>query len=147
MSKKEALKPNRYYHMIENPSGWDAIEALMKRSKGAATLFIAMLRVMDKQNALMASQKALGEHINTSRQTVNGYIKILSEGGYVQVLKSGKSSIYLINASIAWAGKRSDRLQAEFDCKVLLSLSEQSKAVQQQAWIDRKNNQNKKNKD
>jgi len=137
---KENLKIERDHHytMVENPTGWDAIGKLFKVSSGSGELFLAMLKLMDDRNALVASQQALGEYIGKSRQAINRYLKLLNEKKYIETYKSGRGYIYTINASIAWRGSRSDRLQAEFECKVLLSLSEQTEEVQRKAWVDRK---------
>jgi len=132
--KVELESSMSYYTMIENPHGWDSIATLFKECPaGAGELFLAMVKIMDNRNGLVAGQQALAEYLGTSRQAINRYIKMLKERKYIEVLKSGRGCVYLINASIAWRGPRADRLLAEFDCKVLLSLSEQSKDVQRRA--------------
>jgi hypothetical protein len=71
------------------------------------------------------SQQAIATELKTSRQTVNAAIRFLVEHNFVQVVKAGGSTVYVVNSRVAWQGDRGARYAA-FGADVIAIEAEQS---------------------
>jgi hypothetical protein len=83
-----------------------------------------MVNRMSRSNALVVSQQAIAGELGISRQTVNGAIRFLVEHNFVQVIKAGGNSVYVVNSRVAWQGERGARYAA-FGADVIAIESEQ----------------------
>jgi len=102
-----------------------SIRELLKEEPKAVNLFLFLTEHMDNSNALIVSKETLSEHMDCSVRTITRQVKILKEKGFLQVLKSGPSNVYCVNANIAWTTSGSKREYARFRAEVLISRSEQ----------------------
>lgn len=102
-----------------------AKRALNKENGWALMIFEFLKTNMDNYNAIMCSSAVLEEYFDISRSTVSLAIKALIKHKFVDVIKSGTSSVYLINTEIAWASWANQKEYASFTAKVLVSKSEQ----------------------
>lgn len=104
----------------------DNLETLsfLSTNKSALNLFILLLKHMDGMNALTVSINALTEIMGVSRATVLRSVKFLKEHGYVAVLKTGNSNVYVVNPDIAWTSYGYQKKYCKFPSNVLLSSSE-----------------------
>lgn len=105
----------------------DLIIEMTGENHTAVKIFVWLLQHMDKRNALVVSQQALAEALNLSRQTIHTSTKYLKEKKAVNVLKSGNTNIYAVNAQIAWKADANGKKYALFDAAVYISDSEQDK--------------------
>lgn len=102
------------------------IRKLTSENKVAAELFFFLVETMNEfSNSLIISQEALCEVLNTSRTTLYRATKILIDGKYIQILKSGTSNIYCVNADIVWTKRHDELYTARFQTAVYLTSSEQ----------------------
>ena len=62
---------------------------LIAKEPMAAAILNFMFELMDKTNALIASQQVFMNRFDISRATVSRAIKILRDGGFIYVYKSG----------------------------------------------------------
>jgi lauroyl/myristoyl acyltransferase len=85
-------------------------------------------RMQRGTNAVIISQDAMAEWLGISKSSVIRSINVLNEQHYIQILKSGKSSIYVVNHQVAWQGKRGYRY-ATFGAEILITESEQVESV------------------
>ena len=60
-----------------------------------------------------------------SRATVSRAIKILRDGGFIYVYKSGTSNVYVVNPDLAWKTYGKNRRFCEFPATVVLDYDEQ----------------------
>ena len=95
------------------------------RSPAAMGTLMYMITRMSRSNALVVSQQAIATELKTSRQTVNGAIRFLTEHNFVQVIKAGGSSVYVVNSRVAWQGERGGRYAA-FGADVIAIEAEQT---------------------
>ena len=79
---------------------------------------------MDGYNALMASYRVFEDYTGKSSRTVTRCIKELYDGGYVDILKSGTSNVYIINQAIAWTSYGNQKQYCKFNGNILISASE-----------------------
>lgn len=101
------------------------------KNPSALSLLHYFLSQMDRgTNGVVMSALAIASVTGISQRTVQGAIKALSEAKFIQVLKSGKSNVYVINNQIAWQGKRGARY-ASFGADLIISESEQTVPVDQ----------------
>jgi len=119
------------FTQVDVKDGWDAISNLYLKNPTAGAIFIEMTKSMDESNGLVASMETLGARVGKTRQTVAKACKFLKENKYIEVYKTGSSNVYVLNANIVWKDKHHKRVEAELYCKVLLSLNEQPKDIQE----------------
>lgn len=99
--------------------------ANLARSNGKAyDLFMLLIKNMDGTNALCVSNKALQELLNCSKPTVCKAINYLRDNGWICVLKSGTSNVYIVNPDIAWTSYGDQKQYCKFSANVLLTSSE-----------------------
>lgn len=96
----------------------------LAKNEQAYRLFMLICKEMDGMNALTVSNKALMEILNVSKATVCRAVKFLKDNGYLAVMKSGTSNIYIINPDIAWTSYGNQKQYCKFQSNVLLASSE-----------------------
>jgi hypothetical protein len=102
------------------------IRKLTSENKIAAELFFFLIENMNEfSNSLIVSQEALCEVLNVSRMSLYRATKVLADGKYIQILKSGVSNVYCINADIVWTKRAKETYHAKFNTAVYLTSSEQ----------------------
>lgn len=102
----------------------DLVTMLARSQPKAYDLFMLLLKHMDGSNALTASNVVLSEILDTSVRTVQRSVKILKDYGYICVLKSGTSNVYIVNPDIAWTSYGNQKTYCKFNSTVLLSPTE-----------------------
>ena len=68
--------------------------------------------------------KAIAEGIGGKRETVNRALSYLSKHNFLQIIKAGGVSVYVVNSRVAWQGERGARYAA-FGADVIAIESEQ----------------------
>jgi hypothetical protein len=63
-----------------------------------------------------------------AKRTAQNSIAALADAKFLQVLKSGKSNVYIINSRVAWQGERGMRYAA-FNAEIVLAEIEQTEDV------------------
>jgi hypothetical protein len=101
------------------------LQDLAIRSPSSMGTLMFMCTRMSRSNALVVSQQAIATELKTSRETVNKAIKFLSTHNFIQVIKAGGSSVYVVNSRVAWQGERGARYAA-FGADVIAIEAEQS---------------------
>jgi biotin operon repressor len=98
---------------------------LSMASPAAMGTLMYLVNNMSRSNALVVSQQAIAEGIGGKRGTVNKAIKYLSDHNFIQIIKAGGVSVYVVNSRVAWQGERGARYAA-FGADVIAIESEQS---------------------
>lgn len=128
----EEEKKNNNFFMVYRGAGRGA-ERLIELTQGnhnAASLFLYLSKEMDRQNALVASNKALAEVLKVSEPTMSRAIKYLIEEGFIARFKSGGSSVFVTNPDYVWNAWATGKTSCMFtNSKVLLVKSEQDLTV------------------
>jgi len=107
------------------------LRAIQRDNPSAALVFSVIRENMQiGTNAVTISQAALCKILNRSRATISRATKYLSEKNYVQVIKTGGVSTYVVNEQIAFAGSVGQR-RAVFSATVVAHESEQDEGWDQ----------------
>jgi DNA-binding transcriptional regulator YhcF (GntR family) len=101
------------------------LQDLSMRSPPAMGTLMYLVTRMSRSNALVVSQQAIATELKTSRETVNKAIKFLTAHNFIQVIKAGGSTVYVVNSRVAWQGDRGARYAA-FGADVIALESEQA---------------------
>lgn len=104
------------------------LQKLAMKSPAAMGTLMYLVNHMSRSNALVVSQAAIAAGIGTSRQTVNGALRYLVEHNFVQVVKAGGATVYVVNSRVAWQGERGARYAA-FGADVIAIESEQDRSI------------------
>ena len=100
------------------------IRWLNKKNGNAANILYFILEHMDTKNALMCSYQVFMDYFELSKDTVRRCIKILYENGFLDVLKSGTSNVYIVNQEIAWTSWNNHKRYCKFNGNILISAKE-----------------------
>jgi DNA-binding transcriptional regulator YhcF (GntR family) len=98
---------------------------LSMASPAAMGTLMYLVNHMSRSNALVVSQQAIAEGIGGKRETVNRALRYLVEHNFVQIIKAGGVSVYVVNSRVAWQGERGARYAA-FGADVIAIESEQN---------------------
>lgn len=102
----------------------DDVARLARENGRAYDLFMLLIKHMDGTNALCVSYQALTELLGISDSTLKRAIRYLKDNGWVCVLKSGTSNVYIVNPDVAWTSYGNQKQYCKFKTNVLLSSSE-----------------------
>lgn len=102
----------------------DDVARLARENGKAYDLFMLLIKHMDGTNALCVSNNVLQELLQCGKATVCRAIKYLKDNGWICVLKSGTSNVYIVNPEIAWTSYGNQKQYCKFQANVLLSSSE-----------------------
>ncbi|MDR3668864.1 MAG: replication/maintenance protein RepL [Ignavibacteriaceae bacterium] len=97
---------------------------LMKKSGIASSILNFIMEHMDSKNALICSQQVFIDYFEISRPTVARAIKLLYDNGFIDILKSGTSNVYIVNKEIAWTSWNNQKEYCQFNGNILISKSE-----------------------
>lgn len=115
--------PGGYYMMSRQAE--KNLRALQRQSPSAALMFSVIREHMQiGSNAVTVSQAALGKILNLSRSTIARASKFLADNQYVQIVKTGNVSTYVVNERVAFAGSPGQR-RAVFSATVIAHECEQ----------------------
>ena len=105
---------------------------LIQRDNPSAALMFSVIRehMQIGSNAVTVSQAALGKILNLSRSTISRGSKYLADNKYVQIIKTGNVSTYVVNEQVAFAGSAGQR-KAVFSSTVIAHECEQD-----EGWED-----------
>lgn len=117
----------RFYQVNKDHS--EDLMWLLNKNPMAYKVLLFLLDHMDKYNAVMCSYQVLQEYFGSSRQTLSNAVKLLKENGFVAILKSGTSNIYVVNNDLAWNSWGTNIKYCEFPANIILSISEQEKRI------------------
>jgi len=102
---------------------------LSRRSPVAHQILWLLAERMNRTNAVVMSQKTMGQILGYSRATLSRAIALLKEENWIQVVLSGTSNAYVLNSKVLWrdhGGKR----YASFFAEVVVSEDEQGHPVE-----------------
>jgi DNA-binding transcriptional ArsR family regulator len=101
-----------------------AVSKLAGKNATAFQIFMFICEHMDGYNALMASYQVFMDYTDKSKDTIRKAIKYLYDNGFVDILKSGTSNVYIINQDIAWTSYGNQKKYCKFNGKILIAESE-----------------------
>lgn len=102
----------------------DDLTELAGQNYTAYKVFQFLIKNMDGSNALCVSNVALQEILGYGKATICRAVKYLKENGWICVLKSGTSNVYIVNPEVAWTSYSNQKSYCKFQANVLLSSSE-----------------------
>lgn len=121
--ERENLKKNRNFVQLYR-NNMPEIRWLITKNGLAANILFFLMEYMDNKNAIGCSYIVLEEHFGVSRMTLYRAIKVLEDNGFVGVLKSGNSNVYILNHEVAWSSWENQKKYAKIDSMILVSHKE-----------------------
>lgn len=120
---RENAKKNRDFFQVSRAFALNLAE-LASESKTAFKIFMFLAKHMDGANALCVSMLALEDALGISRSTANRAIKHLKNNGWICVLKTGTSNIYVLNPKVVWSSYANQKKYCQFKTNVIISPTE-----------------------
>jgi Fe2+ or Zn2+ uptake regulation protein len=97
---------------------------LMKKSGIASSILNFIMEHMDNNNALCCSYQVFIDYFDISKDTVRRSIKLLKDNGFIDVLKSGTSNVYIVNEDVAWTSYGDEKKFCKFKGNILVCATE-----------------------
>ena len=119
----EEMKKNSNFVMMYRDH-MPEIRWLISKNGNAANILNFIMEHMDYRNALMCSYQVMMDYFKLSKDTIRRCIKLLYDNGFIDILKSGTSNVYVINQEIAWTSWDNQKKYCQFDGKILISAKE-----------------------
>lgn len=117
-------KPNTYGWLQLEKKAAQELQKLIKASPVAAGTLMYMVNNMSRSNALVVSQQAIADAVGAKRQTINQAIRYLAEHNFIQTIKAGAATVYVVNSRVVWQGNRGHRYAA-FGADIIATEAEQ----------------------
>jgi hypothetical protein len=114
----------------------DDIAKLAGENYTAYKMFTLLIKHMDGNNALIVSRTALSELLQCTEKTISRAVKYLKDSGWICVLKSGTSNVYIVNPDVAWTSYGNQKAYCQFQSNVLLSSTENAEYLNNPKAID-----------
>lgn len=127
--KKEKNSPYSNWYQFNRDHTAEMIWLTNNHPK-AQVILLFLLDQMDDYNAVMCSYQVLQEALDMSTATITRAIKILKDKGYVAILKSGTSNVYVVNKDLAWGSWGKNFRYCKFPANVVLSATENSEYLE-----------------
>lgn len=121
--EQQRNRENKDFVMYFRPF-MDELTRMAGENYTAYKLFQFFCKNMDGTNALVVSMNALSEIMDTSTKTVQRAVKYLKDNGWVCVMKSGTSNVYIVNPDVAWTSYADQKATCSFQANVILCGSE-----------------------
>lgn len=132
---------SKWVQMNYDENAYQADDWLVANSPAAYRIFKFLIANMDNYNAVICPYEIMQEKFGYSKATIERAIKVLKEHQYVGIAKSGTSNVYLINKHLYWNSWGTNYAYAEFDARVIISVSEQDKETQSKVRTELKKRQ------
>ena len=126
--KRSRKSPFANFYQV-NKEHSELLMWLVTANPNAYKILLFLFDHMDKYNAVMCSYTVLQEALNMSRSTASRAVKLLKEKGFIVILKSGTSNVYVVNNDLAWNSWGSNVQYCQFPANIILSASEQEERV------------------
>ena len=120
----KTVQNNQDFVMTFRPA-YKKLREIGYKDPKARVLLDFFLEQMDTENALIVSRQTIAEFLGWGTATVTRKIKVLRDEKCIDVKTTGSSSIYLVNADIAWTTWADKRQYARFRANVFIGKSEQ----------------------
>ena len=129
--KREKNSPFNSFIQV-NKKTYQVEDKLMKESLVAYRRWRFLANNMDSYNAVIVSQEVLTEIFEVSRSTIYRAVKILDEGNYIKIYKSGTSNVYALNDDMVWNSWGTNKKYSKFNANVIISENEQTEEMQKE---------------
>lgn len=107
----------------------DEMNHLALHDRSAYRILWTLVKLMNRQNAVMISQDSLCQLTKFSRPTVKRAVALLRSQQWMDVLKMGTANVYRVNSSVIWQDKAEGRW-ASFNARIILNFAEQDQLTQ-----------------
>lgn len=121
--KREKQSPYRNWYQFNLDHNKDMMW-LVRNSPKAHLVLLFLLEQMDGYNAVMCSYQVFCDALDIGRTTASQAVKTLKEKGFIAVLKSGTSNVYIVNNDLAWKSWGKNKQYCKFPANVILSAAE-----------------------
>lgn len=127
-------KPSTFGWLQLEKKAAKELQSLAIRSPAAMGTLMYMVNHMSRSNALVVSQKAMAKELGISLKSVGNSVKLLALHHFIETIKVGNTSVYVVNSRVAWQGERGARYAA-FGADVIALESEQDHPIDDQPGL------------
>lgn len=110
--------PNNFGWLQFEKKGLHELQKLALKSPAAMGTLMYMVNNMSRSNALVVSQSVIAKTLGIARPTASNAVRYLQAHNFIQIIKAGNATIYVVNTKVAWQGNRGERF-AHFAADVI----------------------------
>lgn len=114
------------------------IRILAETNKLSLKILMILAEKMNRQNAVVVSQKTLCQLVGKGRTSVYNAVKTLEDGRWLKILKIGTANAYIVNERVFWSDLTDKRRYAIFSANVIVSEDEQEMSAEDWDAIETK---------
>ena len=129
-------KPSTFGWLQLEKKAAKELQSLAIRSPAAMGTLMYMVNHMSRSNALVVSQKAMAKELGISLKSVGNSVKLLATHHFIETIKVGNTSVYVVNSRVVWQGERGARYAA-FGADVIALESEQDHPIEDRPALKR----------
>lgn len=122
--KRRKKSPFSDFYQVNRRHSND-MQWLLSESPKAFQILLFLLDHMDKYNAVMCSYTVFQEALGMGRTTASTAVKLLKDHGFIAIVKSGTSNVYIVNNDLAWSSWGTNVQYCEFPANIIISSTEQ----------------------
>lgn len=124
LEAEERLRKNQNFVQLYKQE-LKELRALNAKDPTAMSLLLMLVEKMNKQNAIVMSQKTMMKITGKSRPTISRAVKTLRDTNFMQVIKVGSANAYVINSRVFWQTVSNSKFSV-FSATVIASEDEQN---------------------
>ena len=134
--KQKALeKKNICFVQYSLPLGIEKLVELIEQNKQAAVLFLSIIKLMDRRNGLVASQKSLADMLLMDKAAISRSVKFLVEHEYLRKFDIGGATLFAINHRHVWRDSNDKRRFSLWDANILVDAQIHAEYVAKSAAV------------
>lgn len=104
---------------------------LIRKSPLAAEILDFLIESMNKTNIVVCSYRVLEEVTGYKKRSLQYAIQLLKKNHWVQTIKIGQASAYVVNSAAFWSSYASGKEYSIFHATVIAAASEQEETLEQ----------------
>lgn len=116
-------------YKMADPAYLAEIRALAKRNPVGFQILTFLMERMNRSNAVVISQATMCQILGYGRTSVHNAVRLLEAERWLQIVKVGTATGYIVNFKVVWAGQNEARFSS-FQAEIVISESEQTQNIQ-----------------
>lgn len=130
LTKTQKNKATKASFIQINRESMKLLRELAKQSPTQFEILMLMAENMDRNNAIMISNRALQALLGVTRQTISNSVNVLAQNNWLKIMKVGTSNAYFLNSKAFWTDKIEKQRYAEFTAKIITTEKEQGMSAE-----------------
>ena len=117
-------------YKMADPVYLGEIRALAKRNPIGFQILVLLMERINCLDAVVVSQATMCQILGYGRTAVYNAVRLLEAEKWLQIIKVGTATGYVINSKVVWTGQKEKRFSS-FQAEILISEAEQTQSIEE----------------